>query len=1500
MGYYANGWDDKSLATLVDKAGGNSIRPTLPETFVDTWGYKVRLSEFQYYANDLGMKEITCFIEGPSEAHRDKTKYPGASSSKSFANLYEPIWKADGTVNPTNYYATYVYNLVQLYGPYIKNWEVINEPDLGNNKPDEWLTRAPLPSEMENFKAPFFHYIRMLRITWEVVKKYNPEDHVTPGGIGHSTYLDALLRYTDNPNGGAVTSQYPNKGGAYFDMVSYHVYPSFFLRIWDNSIGGFKFLRNSDYAAAQVINHKNGFEAVLQKYGYNGVTYPKKHFIVTETNISRRTSDWRNSSDEMQRNFGIKTMVLAQKNNIKQVHIYGVGENVNAPNTSDVVSGTVEYGLMGLYENLTRDAPGAEKLTQLGKGIKTTSQLLQGYVYDAGQTAALKLPAGIEGGAFRKEGETVYVLWAKNPNDKTESYSLPFSFPSALNISKIDRFEWDYAVSGNKTQPQPTGLTINTTPSFFKVATGSVVKQNQTITFNSIEPKVFEGEPSSFDLQATSTSGLTVEFKVVSGAATVNGKSLTVSGPGHVTVEASQGGNSTYNAAAEVSQSFEVTSGASTSPTSTFRIEAEEYTRMSGVQTENTADTGGGLNVGYTDNDDWMNYTVPVSAAGQYTMSFRVAAQSKGAKLEVKNANGKVLATVDVPETGEWQRWQTVSASITLDAGTQTLQLYAKKGGWNINWFEVTGSASVAPTAPTDYKSIPGLIQAEAYSAMSGMQKENTDDTGGGQNLGYVDDGDWADYKVSAASNGAYTFSLRVASHSGSSVIEVKNAGGAVLGSVTVPATGDWQSYTTVKVAVNLNAGDQTIRLYAKEGGWNLNWFEATAGAVAPVPAVITFPVLSNRTVGDAPFELSASSTNTQVPIAYSSSNPAIVAVAEVSGKWRASILKAGTVTITATQAAGAGFLAAESLSRTLTVAPAKDPTPAPANAITVQVKFDSAPRSASSSFADMKYDKSVGFLFVADDAHLANYNLVYKVLHGGTAVDGKTYPGVTYTDGAGNQVGYKWSFAVNGRGDEPGSAYTQYPQLAEMIAEGFDVMNHTRSHGGSHRYQEVKELEKEIFQHTGYRTRTGVIPTADEGFVSSWIQEGYKFIGSTFGVAASRDGYDAYVNWSDRVSIKNMKTDYLLVSRFNMDDMWKADLGSADSWVDNIFAAATQGNKIMGHAFSHGPGGASQVKYFQQFVHYVKDHPSNRDRAWIAGTQEFAEYYETKESVVKSEELSGNTLTITLDLSKVSDRNRLRDMSLLVDSDRNIHSVTVTGADDFSYNPATGLVNVFKQNRNVASPFNDPTPPQITSVEANGKKLTITYDKSVNQSGTGGYEIDGNEVTGIEGSGTQWTLTLRNNWNDGQRFTYRMHLGNATGNGLKVTSYIDHPITKKNSKQQQSEGMEADSSLKAQSAKSSVSADSSLNGETLEDSWSVYPNPVRDKVQLQIGRPIMGELTVDVLNASGKVVRSIILNKTAGEILQTVSLQNLANGLYFIRLRANGLEEVKKVIKQL
>ncbi len=118
-------------------------------------------------------------------------------------------------------------------------------------------------------------------------------------------------------------------------------------------------------------------------------------------------------------------------------------------------------------------------------------------------------------------------------------------------------------------------------------------------------------------------------------------------------------------------------------------IQAEDYSTMSGVQLEGCSDDGKGLNLGWIDTGDWMEYSLNVPVAGDYVFDFRVASLNGGGNVSVVNSSGTSLGAMNITATGGWQIWQTIScAPISLNQGTQTIRLQAASGGFNLNWFE--------------------------------------------------------------------------------------------------------------------------------------------------------------------------------------------------------------------------------------------------------------------------------------------------------------------------------------------------------------------------------------------------------------------------------------------------------------------------------------------------------------------------------------------------------------------------------------------------------------------------------------------------------------------------------------------------------------------------------------------------------------------------------------------------------------------------------------------
>ncbi|OUJ72609.1 carbohydrate-binding protein [Hymenobacter crusticola] len=149
--------------------------------------------------------------------------------------------------------------------------------------------------------------------------------------------------------------------------------------------------------------------------------------------------------------------------------------------------------------------------------------------------------------------------------------------------------------------------------------------------------------------------------------------------------------------------------------------------------------------------------------------------------------------------------------------------------------YQKSGTTTPTPTAT--------LLQAESYGSMNGVQLETTSDTGGGQNVGYIDQGDWMAYSnINFPVSGNYTLEYRVASPSGSTLSSDLNSGSIQLGNTAVPATGGWQTWTTVSRTVYINAGTYSFGVFAQTGGWNLNWIRITPPAGASTSAVLASP----------------------------------------------------------------------------------------------------------------------------------------------------------------------------------------------------------------------------------------------------------------------------------------------------------------------------------------------------------------------------------------------------------------------------------------------------------------------------------------------------------------------------------------------------------------------------------------------------------------------------------------------------------------------------------
>ena len=133
------------------------------------------------------------------------------------------------------------------------------------------------------------------------------------------------------------------------------------------------------------------------------------------------------------------------------------------------------------------------------------------------------------------------------------------------------------------------------------------------------------------------------------------------------------------------------------------------------------------------------------------------------------------------------------------------------------------------------YDSTPGNTGG-AYRS-DDVDIEVTIDEGGGYNVGWMVAGEWLAYPMEVEAAGFYTVAFRVASQSGGA-FRLRNDGGpALTGQITVPATGGWQTWTTVVQSnVFLAAGEQVLTFHADTSGFNFNWMHF----IAPAPGLDT------------------------------------------------------------------------------------------------------------------------------------------------------------------------------------------------------------------------------------------------------------------------------------------------------------------------------------------------------------------------------------------------------------------------------------------------------------------------------------------------------------------------------------------------------------------------------------------------------------------------------------------------------------------------------------
>jgi len=122
------------------------------------------------------------------------------------------------------------------------------------------------------------------------------------------------------------------------------------------------------------------------------------------------------------------------------------------------------------------------------------------------------------------------------------------------------------------------------------------------------------------------------------------------------------------------------------------KIEAEAFSFNQGLKLETTTDIGGGQNIGFTNYGDYLEYKIRVMKTSKYSLEIRVASAGTAGRIEVQqiNAGGTVInsAFVNIPVTGGWQTWQTITTTIDLTEGVSIIKVKILQPEFNMNWYK--------------------------------------------------------------------------------------------------------------------------------------------------------------------------------------------------------------------------------------------------------------------------------------------------------------------------------------------------------------------------------------------------------------------------------------------------------------------------------------------------------------------------------------------------------------------------------------------------------------------------------------------------------------------------------------------------------------------------------------------------------------------------------------------------------------------------------------------
>lgn len=343
---------------------------------------------------------------------------------------------------------------------------------------------------------------------------------------------------------------------------------------------------------------------------------------------------------------------------------------------------------------------------------------------------------------------------------------------------------------------------------------------------------------------------------------------------------------------------------------------------------------------------------------------------------------------------------------------------------------------------------------------------------------------------------------------------------------------------------------------------------------------------------------------------------------------------------------------------------------------IKVAVNFSSVPRSYQATITPLKYDKKFALVLQMDDGSSDLYDLVWPFF---TGQNGN--PGLFSTDDAGHDVPFHMSsnnfIWENGKDVHDGTTgYLTWKQIWQLWQDNFTVSsrgfdNPTISYLQNYeveRNQSFTTRKTAPFTPGGIQLDTYILPENGSNQVLPGRSAGYLVFFDDYGTS----------DLSNPLSVER-------VSQPLNTHVFKRDRIS-NSLFQNVLSYAAQSTKYdhyvgFYHARKFGTSPDISFADFQNQMDSIETHygKNGADNIWVAGTQEFFEYWVLRNRIQVNTQSLGNQVVLTFSGTNIPTNLKNYMLTVKVVADAPVSSVNITGASLSNYGMRgdTAIINL-------------------------------------------------------------------------------------------------------------------------------------------------------------------------------------------------------------------------------